>query len=236
MTQMKCKTSNRWPKRTVENFLDSWNSDMAYILGYFAADGTMYKNKRGSCYIAFTSTDKPLIELVKKQMNVANAIESYNNPARNWKTRYVLQIGSKKLYERLLKLGFTANKSLSLVFPDVPDNVLGHFLRGYFDGDGSVSFAFYKRKNRNNNLQKVFDIRLRCGSKNFIESLQKKLVYTASVSNGRLYFHSRAYELVYRTKDVIKLYGFMYQADNLPCLERKRNILKEGIKSYGIEV
>lgn len=232
---MKSKVSNRWPKRTVENFFDTWSTNMAYVLGYFAADGTMYQNKRGSCYVAFTSTDRELIELIKRLMNASNTIESYSNPKKDWKTRYVLQIGSKNIYKRLLELGFTPRKSLTLIFPEIPDDILGAFLRGYFDGDGSASFAFYKRKNRHN-PQKVLNIRLRCGSKNFIEILQKKLVSVADISKGHLYFHSRAYELVYVTKDVIKLYSFMYPSDNLPYLERKREILRNGIRSYGIEV
>ena len=36
---------------------------MAYILGYFAADGNMIKNKRGGYFIEFTSTD---IELIRQ--------------------------------------------------------------------------------------------------------------------------------------------------------------------------
>lgn len=208
---------------------------MAYILGYFASDGCMYRNKRGSCYVSFTSTDIELIESVKQLMNVSNRVENYKRLKKTWKTRYVLQIGSKKLYERLLRIGFTSNKSLTLIFPNVPDEMLAHFLRGYFDGDGSVSFTFYKRKIRDS-FQKVFTLRLRCGSKNFIEILRKKLISTAGVGNGHLYFHSRAYELVYSIKDVVKLYRFMYPLNNPPCLERKRDKLMQGIISYGIEV
>lgn len=71
---MKPKLSKRWPKRSVGSFFDNWNPNMAYILGYFASDGSMYQNKRGSCYIAFTSTDKMLITLVKKVMKISNKI------------------------------------------------------------------------------------------------------------------------------------------------------------------
>lgn len=44
-------------QRFIETFFDSWSSDMAYVLGFFAADGHMYKNKNGSCYVCFTSTE-----------------------------------------------------------------------------------------------------------------------------------------------------------------------------------
>jgi hypothetical protein len=42
--------------------------------------------------------------------------------------------------EDLILLGCTANKSLTLKFPDkVPSELLHHFIRGYFDGDGHIS-------------------------------------------------------------------------------------------------
>lgn len=226
------KTSNRWPKRTVEDFFDSWNPNMAYVLGYFAADGTMYKNKRGSHYIAFTSTDAELIKDVKSAMNASNAVEKYDHPGKLWKTRFTLQVGSKKIYQRFLELGLTPKKSLTLTLPNIPNDFLGHFLRGYFDGDGCVSFALYKRKDRSG-LRKIFNIRLRCGSKSFVEALRRRLTKVMGVEKGSLYFHSRAYELVYSTKNVIKLFRFMYPGENLLCLERKFKILKEGINSLG---
>lgn len=230
---MKSKSSNRWPKRSLETFFDKWSENMAYVLGYFAADGTMYKNRRGSCYVGFTSTDRELIELIKKLMCASNSIESYKNPKETWKRRYVLQIGSRKIYERLLQLGFTPRKSLTIVFPNIPDNVLSDFLRGYFDGDGCASFTYYKRKNRTN-LQKILNIRIRCGSKKFIQALQMKLTKVVYVGERKLYFHGSAYELVYHAKNVIKLYSFMYPTLNVPCLKRKRDILIKGLKAFNL--
>lgn len=229
---MKPKISKRWPYRSVENFFDSWSPQMAYVLGYFASDGTMYKNKRGSCYIAFTSIDRELIESIKKIMRVSNKVEYYKAKVVRWNPRYTLQIGSKKVFNRLLSLGFTPNKSLTLKYPPIPNQMLGHFLRGYFDGDGCAEFASYKRKNRPS-LQKVFNIRIRSGSEIFIKTLQSKLTQVIPVREGGLYFHSNAYELVYRTKDVVKLYRFMYPNPKLPCLRRKWRILNQGIKLMG---
>lgn len=230
---MKPKMSNRWPKRSVESFFDFWNPDMAYILGYFASDGTMYKNKRGSCYLAFTSTDKQLIYLVKEIMKISNQVEVYQAERKSWKLRYTIQIGSKQIFTKLLQLGFTPHKSLNLKYPFIPDSLLGHFFRGYFDGDGCASFAYYKRKNRKD-LQKILNIRIRCGSKNFIKGLQKQLTKIVSNIKGNLYFHSNAYELVYSAKDVIKLYSFIYPTSDVPCLKRKRDILIKGLKAFNV--
>lgn len=225
--------SNRWPKRSVETFFDSWNPDMAYILGYFASDGTMYRNKRGSSYIGFTSTDEGLISTVKRLMKVSNKIEVYKAKMNNWKLRFTLQIGSKKIFAQLLKLGFTPKKSLTLNYPFIPNQYLCHFFRGYFDGDGCASFIYYKRKDRKN-PQKIFVIRIRCGSKKFIKGLQKQLAIILSAAKGRIHFHSGAYELVYSSKSVIKLYSFIYPTSDVPCLKRKRDILIKGLKAFNV--
>lgn len=54
---------------------------------------------------------------------------------------YRLACYSKKSYTDLINKGCGINKSLILKFPDetqVPQNLISHFIRGYFDGDGCV--------------------------------------------------------------------------------------------------
>ncbi len=71
----------RWPQRNSETFFDKWSPNMAYVLGYFAADGTMYINRRGGHYIAFEATDEDLIILIKNLMHSSNKIENHSFPA-----------------------------------------------------------------------------------------------------------------------------------------------------------
>jgi hypothetical protein len=40
-----------------ENFFKKWSPEMAYVLGFFTADGNMLKNKRGAHFIEFNTTD-----------------------------------------------------------------------------------------------------------------------------------------------------------------------------------
>src|SRR5258708_3881960 len=152
------------PPRTVDHFFHKWGPDMAYVLGYFAADGCMYRNNNDSYYISFTSADLSLIAQVKKIMQVSNAIEIYQPRRKNSKLRYTLQIGSKRIFKRLLDLGLTPNKSLTLPFPEVPDAYLGHFVRGYFDGDGCAYSGVSKRNDRKESYKKDITIRLNYGS------------------------------------------------------------------------
>ena len=57
----------------------------------------------------------------------------------NGNKKLVLAIVSDKLSSALSKLGGTPRKSLTLEFPKfIPKHLMSHFIRGYFDGDGSV--------------------------------------------------------------------------------------------------
>lgn len=40
--------------------------------------------------------------------------------------------------DSLSKLGVTTKKSLTLTFPNLSKNLIPHFIRGYFDGDGCI--------------------------------------------------------------------------------------------------
>src|SRR5690606_8445162 len=63
------------------------------------------------------------------------------------KRRYVrLNLNSKKMYNDLLDKGITPRKSLTLKPPkNVPKDLVRHWIRGYFDGDGSVHIYNDKR-------------------------------------------------------------------------------------------
>lgn len=218
-------------KRFVEAFFDNWSPNLAYILGYFAADGSMYKNPRGGCYIAFTSCDLSLIQSVKKVLRVSNNIEIYQSKHANWKLRFTLQIGSKIAFNKLLAIGLTPKKSLSLVLPPVPDIFISHFIRGYFDGDGSIYYGLSKRSNRNG-YARHFHLSIRCGSKNFLDNLRAKISSLYKIGQGSLSYNSRAFTLAYSGTDVVKLYGFLYPNKFIPHLIRKRIKLEEGIKFW----
>lgn len=119
-----------------QDFFKTWSSEMAYVLGFFAADGGMIQNQRGACFIEFTSTDRIVLEHVQRVTGSNHRISVRVRNNVKWKMSYRLQIGSKEWFSDLLRLGFTPNKSLILAFPDVPETCIGDFVRGYFDGDG----------------------------------------------------------------------------------------------------
>ncbi len=198
---------------------------MAYILGFFCADGNMSKNKRGAHFIEFQITDKDLLEKIKITLKSNHKIATRQRNNKH-KTIYRLQIGSKIMFNDLMNLGITPQKSKTLKFPKIPKRYLNDFVRGYFDGDGSITVSEYNRKNRNRRSRTML-AGFTSGSKNFLIELQKCLQNHASTGKGTLYFASRGYRLYYSVNDAKKLYSFMYdKIKNDLFLIRKKKVFE----------
>jgi len=103
-----------------ENFFKKWSTDMAYILGFFCADGSMLINPRGSCYIEFENTEPGLLEKFRNCLSSNHKI-SKNTKHKNWKPFYRMQIGSKEIFSDLLRLGVTLRKKTRLQLPKIPN-------------------------------------------------------------------------------------------------------------------
>lgn len=200
---------------------------MAYVLGFFIADGCMFSNKRGSKYVAFYSNDLDILEKIKTVIGVANRIGKRAIRKRMKRPGYVLQIGSRTMFDDLLKLGITPNKSRTVLFPKIPLQFLAHFTRGYFDGDGNVSISAYKRRDRPGKLNRTILSGFTSGSKDFLVGLRERLTRFAHIGSGTLYFANRAHRLYYSVNDSKKLYRFMYP---LPLqslfLDRKKTVFE----------
>jgi intein/homing endonuclease len=51
----------------------------------------------------------------------------------------MIRLYGKKLHDDLVKHGCVEKKSLILQFPkDLSQELISHFVRGYFDGDGCI--------------------------------------------------------------------------------------------------
>jgi|SRR3989338_1410863 len=216
------------------DFFEKWNSDMAYVLGFFAADGCMIRNNRGAYFIEFHITDKDLLFAIRAAMKSNHKVAiRVKNPKH--KIGYRIQIGSIKMYRDLEVLGFTARKSLTLRMPTVPARLFGDFVRGYFDGDGCIYFKKHRVKDRKV-PRYVFATRFTCGSRAFFDSLLK-LLRARGLKGGFIAAKgSRAYELVFSHKDSVALYRIMYNnlRDSDIYLDRKYRSFTHAIETlYG---
>ena len=204
---------------------------MAYVLGYLFADGYVFKNPRGSCFICFCSTDKELIEKVRGVLksNHHIGIRKRNTNPRA-RPLYVLQIGSKEVFQYLKKFGIVQNKSLIIKFPkNIPGVFLGDFVRGYFDGDGTIYFKKHFAKDRQK-LRWVFSSRFTSGSEIFLHGLHQAL--KGHVRGGFIQRKTGGYELVFSHHDSVALYRIMYEKASIDLLlQRKYAIFQKAVNT-----
>ena len=202
-----------------EDFFKAWTADMAYVLGFFAADGSMSRNKRGGHYIEFQITDGDLLEKIRALLWSNNKITICDR-GLNCKPIYRLQIGCKSMFEDLERIGFMQNKTRVLAMPNVPQAVFSHFVRGYFDGDGNVWKGTIHKFDRSHPSQ-ALKICFTSGSENFLHSLKAQLRIFTGAHGGSLYY-SRAFRLQYASFDSLKIYQFMYRDKGDMYLPRKK--------------
>lgn len=208
-------------------FFKIWSSKMAYVLGFFAADGNLTVNPRGSHYIEFNSCDRESIEAIKNSINSSHKIAERTRKSI-WKPSYRIQLGSKEMFKDLIKLGMKLRKSNDLNFPNVPIIYLADFIRGYFDGDGCVHLGKYERNDRPNPSW-VFSTRFTSGSKNFLKGLRQSL--SGVTHGGSLYHKIRGFDLAFSTNDSLALFKFMYNnSESGLFLKRKRGVFQRAFK------
>ncbi len=222
-------------RKVDKDFFKRWSAEMAYILGYFAADGTMVKHKNGGYFIEFHSTDKYLIQRTRSILKSNHAIGvRLPKPGQgNRKCAYRLQIGSKEIFSDLTKLGFMQNKSNVLAIPDLPQKYAPHFVRGYFDGDGCIYFKYLKfaaRKHPRAIMQSLFT----SGSKIFLQDLHTVLK-NHGVKGGvvKTKHRNSGYELSFSFLDSLALYKFMYNTSPATglYLPRKYMLFREAVQT-----
>ena len=84
------------------------------------------------------------------------------------------------MYNDLIKQGCVPRKSLILTFPNtnqVPENLINHFIRGYFDGDGSISYGIRERYSvrKKQNLKRIAVKADFVGTKEMLNEINKRV-------------------------------------------------------------
>lgn len=201
-----------------ESFFLKWSPEMAYVLGFWFADGYMTNDK--SYRVAFYSIDEDHLQ------NIAKAL-AYDAPVKRFQRNgkpgpiYSLTFRSKTLFNNIKSLGGASRKSLTMKFPQIPKIFLVDFIRGYFDGDGSVHLTRYIRTKDH---LKQTDLRsnFTSGSHQFLFKLRDILTSLVGLTNKKVYCSNKKHwRLGYGSKDTMKLLNFMYYSGCSIYLARK---------------
>ena len=212
-----------------EAFFSSWSPDMAYILGLMMTDGCISRTKNGSYRISLCLNDRDLLLEVARTMGSAHTITD----SKYQKGINVFIFGREKIAHDLIELGMKPRKSLNLEFPEVPKEYLRDFIRGVFDGDGSV---YYPKKSKAKTLSTKFV----SGSRNFIYGIEKTLRDLGMPEKKIYEDHNRKnifYMLRYGHNESSSLYNIMYKKLRGDLyLKRKYDKFKESLNSRPLSI
>ncbi len=156
--------------------------EKAYWLGFLYADGCNTVDKYGCQRIIFALSEPDIyaIQRFKQFTQFVGPIQLYEEKKSKHK-KCLIKINSTHMSNILKSIGCGYNKTKNIQFPTfLRDSLVRHFIRGYFDGDGSV--GIYKRHNRTTKQAWVQIV----GTKDFCESLKNivnNLGINCSVNN-----------------------------------------------------
>ena len=205
-----------------DNFFSIIDNEIkAYWLGALYADGNISKKASKSGQIFLTSSDEEWV------LDFMQAIASTNKPRKEFHKKYKTyvwkaQITSACMFNNLNSLGCTPAKSKTIAFPNISDDLIHHFIRGYFDGDGTVGIY----KNLKSNHWQVLKSSVCSGSELFIKQVLEKI----PVKNKSIY-HQSVYKTQFSLNDYIALYNYMYNKASV-YLIRKKQVFDKYLLEY----
>lgn len=217
-----------------DSFFDKIDSEKkAYWLGYLFADG--YNNEKEN-FVSFSQSE-PQEEMVyrfKEDLEATqpiSIISSRTNTIRGKeitsKPAHRIKIISKQLSDDLAKHGCIQAKTFTITFPNIDDQFKSHFVRGYFDGDGSVTNV-----KDTTGTKAQFNI---IGTLDLLLGIQKELVEKAGLNEIKISparKDSHVYQLVYGgIENVKKFYSYLYSNSEI-YLPKKKNIFESVLKLY----
>jgi hypothetical protein len=133
----------------MRHLFDTWTEQSAYIFGFWFADGSIYLEKRGKQYykrFAICNTDE---QIIKRIANILKgSLSLYVKKGGNCKPCYYFRKYSEQLFDFCYNITGTTQKSKQSNLPNIPASVFRHFVRGFFDGDGSIHLTTYKNRHK----------------------------------------------------------------------------------------
>ena len=208
-------------KNSENNYFENIDTpDKAYFLGFIFADGSVQDlstetKERKTLSLTIMKEDGYLLQLFLNYSGIKTNIYTTHKDDKN--PRNQINIWSCKIYNDLYKLGVKPNKSKKetfLTIPDIRSDLISHFIRGYFDGDG-IAFSD----------QKIGF----CGNLQILEFIRNQLFTKLKLNgNPQITFNeaNHIYYLVFGKRDAKIISEFLYQDKKDLYLIRKYDIYR----------
>lgn len=222
LKQEKCNMrGHECGKNSNNNYFEDINSpDKAYYLGLIFADGNIRIDNRVNkgiskvFQISLTEEDKYILETFNENAKFNTTLIQHH--INDKKPRYGLCINSSKIFDDLKNLGVTPRKSKEGInfIPEISEELISHFIRGYFDGDGIAKKEGYVGF---------------CGDLKIIQYIKSQLIAKCNVKDNTITFNksNNIYYIQWSSKkDVQSIFNYLYKNKCNLYLKRKYNKIK----------
>lgn len=123
-----------------QNFFDVIDNEVkAYVLGFWMADGC---NRQHVPVISLSLTDEDILRRIAQELQWDGPVRQTPPCEKGRLPQYRICIGSRALSDALADKGCVAHKTYCATFPDdcqVPPHLQRHLIRGWHDGDGTLT-------------------------------------------------------------------------------------------------
>ena len=186
----------------------------AYWLGWLITDGCI--TSRHDIEISLQARDVPILELFASDLGVYNKIKDFNKIYKRF------LITNKIMCEHLAQYGVIPNKTFTVDFPQLADELLPSFLRGCFEGDGHIGRSFHKRSKK-----LCYELSF-TGNKQMVEGFNKAVSFLCNLKPKNVITNRSIWRVRWSCKDeIIKIMEMMYRNSETHRLERKYSYLAE---------
>lgn len=196
--------------------------EKAYWLGFLTADGWVSKSDKSNAGVTGMELQYSDLGHLKKfnksisgNYKITDRWRACTLPNGQEKKHHMccIRIFSLTMYNALVNKGFAQNKSYDFCIPELREDLVRHYIRGYFDGDGCFTFT-----------NKTFHISFITASK----TLNKDLIKTLKSNNLNVAENSYVNDFgttmfrpeIYRQQDKINFLDWIYKDCNV-YLDRK---------------
>lgn len=196
-------------------YKDIDSANKAYFLGLLTADGSVmsYKQQSKKIQLSLQKRDDHIIFAFANELkiNANKYIKTYTNKDGCQYSRIIIY--SDELCDDLIKYNVVPNKTFITKYPIIPQIYNRDYIRGYFDGDGSINKSIPHLKI--------------CGTIQVLSEIQKILIQECNLNITKLQQRHKDRDNNIRSleyggrKQVRRIYNFLYENANL-YLKRKK--------------
>lgn len=207
-------------------YFKTWSKNMAYIVGFISADG--YISDNGCLRISLQEQDIDLLHKINKELESTYEVKTVMKKCgEKYYSSCELLISSKHMTDDLINIGVTQRKSLTVTMDNIPSEYKLDFIRGYFDGDGSVGEQWSKKSKT-----PMLRVRFCSGSqKMMLQVVEELYKHGVPKVNVRKVKNKNLYNIDYSQLSSKKIYNLFYTDNPEIFLKRKKekfdNILKK---------